>query len=179
VLLLMALAAGAEADEGATREWRDAAGPYGERWAAVSDGGGYLFAVAANRLASPESRATLRLVVEETSDGARWISDGAISLQIDGYPVLRFPDCAMNPLAGRFGSDRVELFCVSTRDKAVMEIRDGAREERFIRRLRAGNLLKAAFAATDGSVRTLAFPLRGSGRAIDAVLSEAGETDEP
>jgi hypothetical protein len=139
-LSLAAVSGWAADDGGAAHEWREAAGPYGDRWAVVPNGGGYLFAVAANRLASPESRATLRLVVEETSDGTRWISDGAISLQVDGYPVLRFPDCAMNPLAGRFGSDRVELFCVSTRDKAVMEIRDRAREEPFIRRLRAGNL---------------------------------------
>lgn len=158
------------ADDWAGQEWRQSTGAYGDRWAVVPDAGGYLFVVAANTLASPQSKSTLRLVVEDISAGAAWISDGPVALQVDSNRSVLFPDCAMNPSMGRFGSDPVDLFCVSTRDKVVMEIRDGAREDAFLRQLKAGGALKVMFAGTDGTANVLSFSLRKSGDTIAAVL---------
>jgi len=172
-LVSVVMANVAAADDWATQEWRETTGAYGARWAAVPDAGGYLFAVAANTLASPRSTATLRLVVDDVSAGASWISDSPVALQVDSNRSVLFPDCGMTPSTGRFGSDPVDLFCVSTRDKVVMEIRDQAREERFLAQLRAGSVLTVMFAGSDGSPNVLSFSLRNSADAMAAVLEPA------
>jgi len=176
-LVLVAISTVSAADDWATQEWRETTGAYGARWAAVPDGGGYLFVVAANRFASPQSRVTLRLVVDDVSAGASWISDSPVALQIDSNRSVLFPDCGMTPSTGRFGSDPVDLFCVSTRDKVVMEIRDRDREDRFLAQIRAGKVLTVMFAGSDGSPNVLSFSLRNSGNTITAVLEPATAAD--
>lgn len=174
-LLLAVVTTPLAAADWSEQQWHEQRSAYDASWAVVPDGNGYLFVVAANTLASPQSRATLRLVVEDVSTGAVWISDSPIALQVDSNQSVLFPDCAMNPSAGRFGSNPVDLFCVSNRDKAVMEIRDREREERFLSQLRAGSALKVMFAGTDGSANVRSFSLRNSGETIAGVLERGAE----
>lgn len=177
-LSALLLANAVVADDWAAQEWQERTGAYGGRWAVVPDAGGYLFAVAANTFASPQSAATLRLVVDDISAGAAWISDGPVALQVDSNRSVLFPDCAMNPSTGRFGSEPVDLFCLSTRDKVVMEIRDRVREDQFLGQLRAGNELKVMFASTDGSANVRSFSLRRSASTITTVLQPASVTPD-